>query len=101
MQFKTRDDDARLIIRNAITWFDELVRINGCQCSTSTFIHNALTGMLEKTYSDGACLWDKEMVEMAYPQIIEQIKGDERDKIYGIIRFDVADYIERRLKDGK
>ena len=42
MKFQSDESEFKLMLNNAITWFDELVKINRCQCSTSTFIHNML-----------------------------------------------------------
>ena len=103
MKFQRKDNEYQLAVKNAVTWFDELVRINGCQCSTSTFIHNTLIEILEiitGTYSDGNMVWDKEVFERVYPVVTEQIKNEEREKVYKVLRFDLIDYIERRLKDG-
>ena len=99
-QFK-EESEFKLIINNAITWFDELVRINGCQCSTSTFIHNMLIKVYTEAQTDGKMLWDKEMIERAYPIVISDIKQEQLDEILNIIRNDVPVFIGRRLKDGK
>ena len=101
MTFEPKESEFKLMLDNAITWFDELVRINGCQCTTSTFVHNMLVKVYTETQADGKMLWDKEMVEKAYPIAIADIKQEQLDKIIGILRYDVADFIKGRLKDGK
>lgn len=88
-------------LETAITWFDEMVHSFGLECETSTFIYNTLTIMLTKTLEDGVVIWDDEMVKIMYPQAVDKIKQDQLDEILGIIRYDVADYIKGRLKDGK
>lgn len=101
MTFEPKESEFKLMLSNAITWFDELVKINGCQCTTSTFVHNMLVKVYTESQADGKMLWDKEMVEKAYPIAIADIKQEQLDKIAGIIRYDVIDFIKGRLKDGK
>lgn len=96
-----KKDDFELTLRNAITWFDELVRLEGAQCGTSTFIHNILCEVLAGMPTDGAMLWDQEIFERNYPITCSKIRQEEREKILGIIRYQVPDFINRRLKDGK
>ncbi len=86
---------------NAIYWFDMMVHNFGLECETSTFIHNILSNILTNTMVDGCMIWDDEMIKKMYPQAIDQIKQEQLDKILGIIRYDVADFIKGRLKDGK
>jgi len=101
MTFEPKESEFKLMLSNAITWFDELVRINGCQCTASTFVHNMLVKVYTESQADGKMLWDKEMVEKAYPIAIADIKQEQLDKIIGILRYDVADFIKRRLDNGK
>lgn len=102
MSFQTKErSEFKLMLANAITWFDELVRTNGCQCSTSTFIHNMLVKVYTEAQTDGKMLWDKEMIEKAYPIVIADIKQEQINEILNIIRNDVPIFISRRLKDGK
>ena len=100
MKFQPKESEFKLMLNNAITWFDELVRINGCQCSTSTFIHNMLVKVYGETMTDGKMLWDRDLVEKAYPQVVDDIREEEREKIYTVLRHDLEDFIKRRLKDG-
>ena len=101
MKFQSDESEFKLMLNNAITWFDELVKINRCQCSTSTFIHNMLVKVYTETHADGKMLWDKEMIEQAYPKVIVDIKQEQIDEILNIIRNDVPIFIGRKLKDGK
>ena len=88
-------------LNNAIRWFDEMVHNFGLECETATFIHNMLVQFYSETPTDGIMIWDKEMIERAFPSATDQIKQEQLDKILGIIRYDVADFIKGRLKDGK
>ena len=102
MKFQFKDEsEFKLMLNNAITWFDELVKIYGCQCSTSTFIHNMLVKVYTESQADGKMLWDKEMVEKSYPIIIADIRQEQIDEILNIIRNDVPAFINRRLDNGK
>ena len=81
MKFQPKESELKLMLNNAVTWFDELVRINGCQCSTSTFIHNMLVKVYTDSQMDGSMLWDEEMIEKAFPVAIKIIKHKEREKV--------------------
>lgn len=84
----------------AITWFDMMVHNFGLECETATFIHNTLVQLYSETPTDGTMIWDKETIERAFPLSTNQIKQEQLDKILGIIRYQVPDFINRRLKDG-
>ncbi len=88
-------------LETAITWFDMMVHNFGLECKTATFIHNILVQLYSETPTDGTMIWDKETIERAFPLSTNQIKQEQLDKILGIIRYDVADFIKGRLKDGK
>ena len=88
-------------LETAITWLDMMVHNFGLECETATFIHNILIQLYSETPTDGTMIWDKEMIERAYPLSTNQIKQEQLEKILGIIRYEVPDFINRRLKDGK
>lgn len=96
-----KEYDFELTLKNAITWFDELVSLECVQCDTSTFIHNILCEVLAGMPTDGAMLWDQEIFEKNYPITSSKIRQEEREKILGIIRYEVPDFINRRLDNGK
>ena len=88
-------------LERSLTWFDMMVHNFGLECETATFIHNILVQLYSETPTDGTMIWDKETIERAFPLSTNQIKQEQIDKILGIIRYDVADFIKGRLKDGK
>ena len=101
MMFQPKESEFKLMLNNAITWFDELVKINGCQCSTSTFIHNMLVKVYTESQADGKMLWDDEMIKHLYPQAIDTIKREERARVInGMANFLLGE-LDRRLDNGK
>ena len=88
-------------LKKSITWFDMMVHNFGLECETATFIHNILIQLYSETPTAGTMIWDKEMIERAFPLSTNQIKQEQLEKILNIIRYDVANFIEGRLKDGK
>lgn len=85
---------------NAIHWFDEMVKRFGLECVTSELIHQTLSMILSNTMEDGVMIWDKDMVEIMYPQVVNQIRQEEREKVINELRF-MVDEINRRLDNGK
>ena len=51
-------------------------------------------GMLHPSHDD-TFLWDKEILEMEYPDICREIRADERQKVIDAIKWNIEEFAKR------